>query len=96
MIVRFTPRALADIATIADYIKLRNPNAAVRVEQALTNTIAHLARHPNLGIARTHLSVRALGVPRFPYTVYYRVDLQAVIIVHVRDDRRAPLKPGDL
>lgn len=30
MMLRFTPRSLADIEAIADYIKARNPTAAVR------------------------------------------------------------------
>ena len=96
MIVRFTPRAVGDIAAIADFIKARNPQAAVRVEDAITGSIAHLADHPNLGVARPHLRVRALGVPRFPYTIYYRVDPDAVVIVHIRDDRRRALRPSDV
>ena len=96
MIVRYTPRAIADIGAIADFIKARNPQAAVRVEDAITGSIDHLADHPNLGVARPHLGVRALGVPRFPYTIYYRVDLDAVVIIHIRDDRRHALRADDL
>ena len=96
MIIRFTPRAVADIEDIAEYIKIHSPRAALRIEHAITASIDHLAQHPNLGTARPHLGVRALGVPRFPYTVYYRVDPDAVVIVHVRGDRRKPLITGDL
>ena len=77
MIVRYTPRAVGDIIAIADFIKARNPQAALRVEAAITTSIDHLSHHPNLGVARPHLSVRALGVPRFPCTIYYRVDPEA-------------------
>jgi plasmid stabilization system protein ParE len=83
MIVRFTPRALADIEAIADYIKAHRPRAALRVEQAISISIKHLGQHPNLGVDRPHLGVRALAVPRFPYTIYYRVDDQTVPIIHI-------------
>ena len=96
MIVRFTPHAVDDIAAIADDIKARNPQAAVRVEDAITGSIDPLSYHPNLGVARPHLGVRALGVPRFPYTIYHRVDPDAVVIIHLRDDRRRALRPSDL
>lgn len=96
MIVRYTPRAVADIGEIADYIKARNPQAAVRVDDAITGSIDHLGDHPNLGVVRPQLGVRALGVPRFPYTIYYRVDPDAVVIIHIRDDRRRALHASDL
>ena len=96
MIVRYTPRAIGDISSIGDYIKSHNPQAALRVEQAIIGSIDHLSHHPNLGTARPRLSVRALGVPRFPYTIYYRVDPNAVVTVHVRDDRRRAIRPADL
>lgn len=45
---------------------------------------------------RPELGVRSLGVTRYSYTIYYRIGSTSVEIVHVRDDRRAPLKAGDL
>lgn len=85
--MRYTPRAVADIVAIADYIRSNNPRAAERAEAAIRTSVDHLAQHPNLGVDRPGLGVRALGVPRFPYTIYYRVDSEAVVIVHIRDDR---------
>lgn len=96
MIVRYTPRAVADIIAIADYIRPRNPRTAVHVEAAIRVGVDHLSQHPNLGIDRPGLGVRALGVPRFPYTIYYRVNPEAVVIVHIRDDRRQPIRADDL
>jgi len=96
MIVWFTTRALADIESIAEYIKAHNPRAALRIEQAITVSINHLSQHPNLGVPRLHISVRALGVPRFPYTIYYRVDDQAVVIIHIRHGARDAPSIDDL
>jgi hypothetical protein len=35
-------------------------------------------------------------VPRYSYTIYYRIAETHIEIVHVRDDRRQPLAPGEL
>ncbi len=88
MILRFTPRALADIEAVAEYIKTRSPKAALRVGQGIAVSIDRLTEHAQLGVLRPLLGVRALAVPRFPYTMYYRVDEQAVIIVHIRHGAR--------
>ncbi len=37
MKLRFTPRAVANIAAIADYIRERNPAASLRVHAAMHN-----------------------------------------------------------
>ena len=63
---------------------------------AMTGSIDHRSGHPNLDVARPNLGVRALGVPRFPYTIYYRVDPDAVFIIHIREDRRRALRASDL
>jgi len=96
MIIRYSPRAIADIIAIADYIAARNKPAALAVEAAILTTVSLLAEHPNLGVDRPKLQVRSISVPRYPYTVYYRAQDEAIIIVHVRDERRRPIAEGDL
>jgi toxin ParE1/3/4 len=95
MKVRYTRQALSDISLIADYIRERNPAAAVTVETAIRSTIALLADYPKIGRERRELGVRSLGIPRHPYTAYYHIEGNEVWVVHVRDDRRRPPEPGD-
>ena len=95
MRVRYTRQALADLSSIADYIRKRNPVAAVSVETAICSTIALLADYPKIGHERRELGARSLGIPRHPYTAYYRVEGNEVWVVHVRDDRRRPPERGD-
>ena len=52
MKVRYTRQALADLSSIADYIRQRNPVAAVSVETAIRSTIALLADYPKIGRER--------------------------------------------
>ncbi len=96
MRLRYSPRAIADIIAIAEYIRERNPSASVRVGDGIAATIAHLVDNPSLGVDRPDLGVRRLGVAGFPYSVYYRIDGDVVEIAHVGDDRRKPLVLGDL
>jgi toxin ParE1/3/4 len=94
--VVLTPRAFADLTHIRDYLIARSQTGADNVRQAINTTLDHLADHPGLGRDRPELGVRSVGVPRYSYTVYYRVAVDQIEIVHVRDDRRKPLEPGDL
>jgi plasmid stabilization system protein ParE len=94
--VRLTPRAYDDLATIRDYLIERSPQGADNVRRAINVTLAQLAEFPFTGRERPELGVRSIGVARYSYTIYHRVHDQHVEIVHVRDDRRKPLEPGDL
>ena len=58
--------------------------------------IIQASDYPGLGRDRPELGVRSVGVPRYSYTIYYRIAETRIEIVHVRDDRRKPLAPGDL
>jgi len=96
MKVRFTRQAVLDILGIADYIRERHPSAAIDIETAIRSAIGLLAEYPNIGRDRPELDARALGIPRYPYTAYYRVEGEEIWIVHVRDDRRKPVERSDL
>ena len=96
MKVRYTRQAISDLVGIADYIHDRNPSAAIKVDTAIRSTIELLTDFPKLGRDRPDLNARSLGVPRYPYTVYYRIESNEVWIVHIRHDRREPLEPGGI
>ena len=96
MKVRFARQAVSDIAHIADFIRADNPAAADGVAQAMQSTIDLLGEFPMLGRHRPDLGVRVLGIPRYPYTVYYRIEVDEIWIVHVRDDRRQQPERSEL
>lgn len=80
----WTEPALADLEAIADYIALDNPDAACRLVQQVFASIARLERHP-------HSGKRPVELPCTPYRevlvapcrVFYRVDGDAVLLLHV-------------
>ena len=90
MKLRFTPRAVSDIAAIADYIRERNPAAAERVRAAIIQSLQDLILFPQLGRAQTVEGVRKLVTRRYPYLVYYRVDEAAeeIIILAIQHPAR--------
>ena len=96
MKIRYTPRAIGDLAAIADHIRKSDPLAADRVGNAIEHTIGLLSQHPDLGVERPELGVRKIGVPRYSYSVFYRVKPDTIEIAHIRDDRRKSAQPGDV
>jgi toxin ParE1/3/4 len=90
--VHFTERAAEDLESIHSYLAARSPAGARNVQLAMQATFAQLADFPYSGRAQTRPRLRKLGVPRYPYNVYYTVDDVAdeVIIVTVRHTARAP------
>ena len=81
MKLRFTPRAVQDIAAIADYIRERNAGAPERVRAAILQSLQNLVLFPQVGRAQTIEGVRKLVTRKYPYLVYYRVDEAAEEIV---------------
>jgi toxin ParE1/3/4 len=95
MRVRFTRQALSDILAIAEYITGANPPAAIQVEAAIRSAIDLLADFPKIGRDRPDLDARSLGIPRYPFTAYYRIEGDEVWVIHIRDDRRWPVQRSD-
>jgi toxin ParE1/3/4 len=94
--VVLTPRAFDDIKSIRDYLIEHSPQGAENVRRAINATLAQLSEFPFTGRDRPELGVRSVGVARYPYTIYHRVDETEVEIVHVRDDRRRPPAAADV
>jgi toxin ParE1/3/4 len=69
MKLRLTPRATQDLTAIGDYIRSKNPTAAVRVRSAILETLQLLIRFPGAGRAQTVEGVRKIVTRRYPYIV---------------------------
>lgn len=74
MRLRFSRRAIRDLAEIGDYIHERNPGGAVRVRAAILKTLQVLSHSPRAGRAQAVEGVRKIVVPRHTYIVYYSVN----------------------
>lgn len=96
MRVRYTPRARTDLKDIYDYITQHNPRGARRVKARIKKTAASLGTLPGMGRQSPRPNVRMIGVPRYPYVIYYRIVGDEVQIIHIRHAARQAPKPRDL
>lgn len=87
-----TPRAVDDLDQIWDFIAQDSPAAADRVEMAIFQAFASLARHPLLGSKRaeiTSMPVRFWVVSRYTsYVIVYRPETKPLRIVAVLHGKR--------
>jgi len=81
MKLRLTPRATQDLANIADYVRERNPTAALRVRAAILASLKHLVLFPEAGRRQTLEGVRKIVTRKYPYLVYYTLDRAAEEII---------------
>lgn len=88
-----TPRAKSDLFEIWCYIAENNPEAADRVERAIFDACAFVAKNPLLGHVRPDLTIRPVRfctVTRYPnYAIVYRPEtspLQIIAVVHGKRD----------
>jgi plasmid stabilization system protein ParE len=94
--IRYTPRAINDIIAIADYLIERSPAGARAVETAIRRTVDLLGEFSGSGRVLTQRShVRVMPVARYPYLVFYKVNIEDLLILHVRHGARAPVKDED-
>ena len=88
--VRFTRKALADLAAIHAWLAERNPAAAGRVIAAIEHSAGLLADNPGSGRREDRGLGRILVVPRYRYVISYRIENGAVeirYIFHPRQER---------
>jgi toxin ParE1/3/4 len=79
--LRFAPRATRDLAEIADYLRTRNPSAALAVRNAILRSLQNLSLFPAIGRPQNVEGVRKLVTPKYRYLVYYMIDEGAEEIV---------------
>ena len=95
MNVRWDTRALDDLRDIRHYIARRgSPAAADRVREHLRTRIERLLTRPLIGVLTSNPEIRILPPTRFPYRIYYTIQRDDVVILHIRHSAR--LGPDDL
>jgi plasmid stabilization system protein ParE len=60
----------------------------------LQSRIVRLLRQPLIGIAGQHSDVRILPPTRYPYRIYYTIQDDEIVILHIRHTARQ--EPVDL
>ena len=91
MKVRYTRRALRQIAEILNYIDVRSPQGAANVKSRLMAVINLLADHPNAGGVTNKPNIRRLAANPYPYVIFYRPESTGILVLGVRHTARRPL-----
>ena len=89
----WTASALDDLEGIAEYIDLSNPSAAKKLVRTVFDKVSRLKKHPESGRVPAELAglnYREVVVP--PCRIFYRVDGDKVLILHVMREERDLLK----
>jgi toxin ParE1/3/4 len=79
----YSARFIANMEAIRDYIALDNPAAANQVLQTVLSSAEELIDFPLLGHAGQRAGTRELVLPKYPYTLVYRLTADKVRIVAV-------------
>jgi toxin ParE1/3/4 len=87
MQIEWSQSALADLRDIMEFIKSRNYQAAIELQDSIESAVEHLAEHPYL----YKKSLRRAGwrelVAHPNYIVFYRVTgkVEILAVVHARE-----------
>jgi addiction module RelE/StbE family toxin len=89
--LRFTPRATRDVAQIAEYLRTRNPSAALAVRDAIVRSLQSLTLFPAIGRPQSVEGVRKLVTSKYRYLVYYMIDegAEEIVILTVQHPARS-------
>jgi len=92
MRIRWTVQALRNLGRQIAFIARDNPDAAVRVRQAIVEAVERLAEQPYRGRPGPRAGTRELVIAAFPtYIVVYRVtetEIRIIQVWHGRQDRQ--------
>jgi plasmid stabilization system protein ParE len=91
MKLRFTPRAVQNIVQISDYLRERNPKAALRVRAAIYHGLDNLLLFADAGRMQSVEGIRKLVTAKYAYLIYYRVDRahDEIVILSVKHPAQA-------
>jgi toxin ParE1/3/4 len=89
--VRYTRRALRQLAEILGYIDAHSPQGADNVKRRLQTVIDLLADHPNSGRLTRKDGIRRAVARPYPYVIFYRPDTTGIVVHGIRHAARRPL-----
>jgi toxin ParE1/3/4 len=95
MKLRWDAQALRDIRQIHRYIAANSSRAAAdRVRRHVQARAIMLLQRTRMGVPSSKPGVRILQPTRYPYRIYYTVQGDQIVILHIRHTARQA--PGDL
>jgi toxin ParE1/3/4 len=94
--VGFAPRARNDISDIQAWLSERSATGATTVISAIRSTADIIGEYPGIGRSTNIDGIKVLPVVRYPCLVYYTLEPDEVVVVHIRHGARALPRPEDI
>jgi plasmid stabilization system protein ParE len=88
MKVRYSRRALSQLASVHEYLQERNQGAAENVVASIRTTIGRLRDMHFLGKMTDEVGVHVIVEPDYSYRVFYRVNRQDVFVIRILHGRQ--------
>ncbi len=88
MNIRYSRRALSQLASVYEYLQGRNRSAAENVTASIRSTIARLREMPQLGKPTDESDVHVIIEPEYLYRVFYRLEGQEVFVIRILHRRQ--------
>ena len=88
MNIRYSRRALSQLASVFKYLQERNGSAAENVTTGIRSTIVRLEEMPLLGKATDEAGVFVIIEPEYHYRVFYVVEGQQVFVIRILHGRQ--------
>jgi toxin ParE1/3/4 len=88
MRVRYTATALIEAEEIISFIAKHNRSAAVAVRERIERTIALLAEVPEMAQLTDEPGVRKMPLRSYPYLIFYALEDDELVVLHVRHGAR--------
>ncbi|MBB5047693.1 plasmid stabilization system protein ParE [Rhodopseudomonas rhenobacensis] len=91
MNVRWSKTALVELDEIFRYIAKRNRRAASSVVRRIEALTERLEQFPYSGRLTNETGARVVSVVRYPFVIFYAIDIPAdeVVILHIRHTAQA-------
>ena len=83
MRLRWTAEAANDLEDISDYLLEHWPSRAQSTVRRIYDEVSTLRKFPRMGRETERPGVRALVISPLPYVCVYRIEADAVVLLHL-------------
>jgi plasmid stabilization system protein ParE len=90
MKVRYTATAAVELDQILAYLAERNRSAAAALALRIETTISGLVEFPEMAQMTDEPGTRRMPVGRYPFLIFYTVEGDELVILHIRHTARRP------
>ncbi len=88
--LRYTRPALADLASILDYVVEQSPKGAARIHARIEAVLDIVLAYPRIGTQTDEPGLRRVHARPYPYLIFYEVLGDEIIVHAVRHAVRDP------